>query len=162
MQKNEGIEIEGVDSGWMLWEISKTQLTQVVLQKGSKSKFVYKNSYSSDWLLLLYRPVHMTEGDELLMKKYPPPFGSDDRIAQILQEPTLTADNYCARMHSLLYIEEIAQYANISRSVVSLTTCICWTELANKLPLLCEILNWINFIFCYSISVADFVCLLPT
>ena len=53
------------------------------------------------------------------MKRYPAPFGSDFSISRVLLEPTLTADNYRARMHELLYVEEIAQYTNISRSVVS-------------------------------------------
>ena len=50
------------------------------------------------------------------MSRYPAPFGSDFRISPVLLEPTLTADNYRARMHDLLCVEEIAQYAIISRS----------------------------------------------
>jgi len=52
------------------------------------------------------------------MARYPAPFGSDFRVSRALLEPKLTADNYQARMHDLLYVEEIAQFANISRSVV--------------------------------------------
>jgi len=61
----------------------------------------------------------MTEDNEQLMSTYPAPLGSDFRISQVLLEPTLTADNYRTRMHDLLYVEEIAQYANIARSVAS-------------------------------------------
>jgi len=53
------------------------------------------------------------------MKRYPAPLGSPFRISPVLLESTFTADNYRARMHDLLYVEEIAQYANISRSALS-------------------------------------------
>jgi len=53
------------------------------------------------------------------MSRYPVPFGSDFSISPVLLEPTFTADNYRARMHDLLYVEEIEQYNKISRSVAS-------------------------------------------
>ena len=73
---------------------------------------------------ICHRPNHLSEDNEQLLKKYPPPFGSDFGISRVLLEPTLTSNNYRARMHDLLYVEEIAQYANISRSVG--TSVICW------------------------------------
>jgi len=71
-------------------------------------------------LLCLHRPAHLSGDNEQLMKKYLTPWGSDFRISQVLLEPAATTNNYRARMHELLYIEEIAQYHSISRSVVSL------------------------------------------
>ena len=70
--------------------------------------------FSMDWC----RPSHLSEDNERLMQQYPAPFGSDFRVSPVLLEPTLTADNYRARMHDLLYVEEIAQYATISRSAL--------------------------------------------
>ena len=55
------------------------------------------------------------------MSRYPAPFSSDFKISPVLLEPTLTADNYRARMHDLLCVEEIAQNAIISRSVASVS-----------------------------------------
>jgi len=63
------------------------------------------------------RPSQMLEDKDQLVSRYPSPVGSNFRISQVLLEPTLTADNYRARMHDLLYVEEIAQYASISRFV---------------------------------------------
>jgi len=60
----------------------------------------------------------LSEDVEQLMKRYPAPYSSDFRISQVLTEPAATTDNYRARMHELLCVEEIAQYANISRSVL--------------------------------------------
>lgn len=68
--------------------------------------------------MYLRRPSHLSEDNEQLVMKYPAPFGSDFTVSRVLLEPSLTADNYRARMHDLLYVEEIAQYANISRSVM--------------------------------------------
>jgi len=69
--------------------------------------------------MYLYRPAHLSEDVEQLMKRYPAPCDSSFRISQVLLEPAATADNYRARMHELLYVEEIAQHARISRSVAS-------------------------------------------
>jgi len=70
-------------------------------------------------LMYYRRPCHLSEENVQLMVKYPAPFGSDFEISPVLLEPTFTADNYQARMHDLLYVEEIAQYATISKYVVS-------------------------------------------
>ena len=57
----------------------------------------------------------MLEDDLQLTSLYPSPFGRDFSISPALLEPALTAANYRRRMHHLLYVEEIAQYAKISQ-----------------------------------------------
>jgi len=78
-----------------------------------------KDTSALMFLMYLCRPVHLSEDVEQLMKRYPAPYGCDFRISQVLLEPAATADNYRTRMHELLCVEEIAQYASISRSVVT-------------------------------------------
>ena len=78
----------------------------------------FQGHVASDDLMYLCRPTHLSEDTEQLMKRYPAPYGSDFRISQVLLEPVVTANNYWARMHELLYVEEIAQYAIVSRSVL--------------------------------------------
>jgi len=79
------------------------------------SRSISRYTLTSVNLLCSHRPSHMLEDKDQLLARYSSPVGSNFRISQVLLEPTLTADNYRARMHDLLYVEEIAQYAKISR-----------------------------------------------
>lgn len=117
------------------------------------------------WCIHMCRPSHLSEDNELLMKRFPTPLGSPFRISPVLLESTFTAANYRARMHDLLYVEEIAQYANISRSALSVfvtndislqSIFLCaflwifvafwlydWTELKHR-----KIVNWTRVLMC--------------
>uniref|UniRef100_A0A8C3B4M1 Uncharacterized protein n=1 Tax=Cyclopterus lumpus TaxID=8103 RepID=A0A8C3B4M1_CYCLU len=50
-----------------------------------------------------------------LLSRYQIPLSADQLFTQSVLDKTLTKDNYMARLHDLLYIEEIAQYKEVSK-----------------------------------------------
>ncbi|XP_043969739.1 probable helicase with zinc finger domain isoform X1 [Gambusia affinis] len=50
-----------------------------------------------------------------LLARYQIPLSADQLFTQSVLDKTLTKDNYQARLHDLLYIEEIAQYKEVSK-----------------------------------------------
>lgn len=52
-----------------------------------------------------------------LLSRYQIPLSADQLFTQSVLDKTLTKDNYQARLHDLLYIEEIAQYKEVSKWV---------------------------------------------
>lgn len=50
-----------------------------------------------------------------LLSRYQIPLSADQLFTQSVLDKTLTKDNYQARLHDLLYIEEIAQYKEVSK-----------------------------------------------
>uniref|UniRef100_A0A8C5HEK9 Probable helicase with zinc finger domain n=1 Tax=Gouania willdenowi TaxID=441366 RepID=A0A8C5HEK9_GOUWI len=50
-----------------------------------------------------------------LLTRYQIPLSADQLFTQSVLDKTLTKDNYQARLHDLLYIEEIAQYKEVSK-----------------------------------------------
>ena len=54
------------------------------------------------------------EEDLYLYQKYPMPQPSNFKPSRSVVEPTLTKLNYKTRMHDLLYIEEMAQFEQIT------------------------------------------------
>lgn len=55
------------------------------------------------------------EEDQDLLNLFPPPMAANFTISETLLEPNLKQKNYKTRMHDLLYIEEMAQFSNISK-----------------------------------------------
>ncbi|TRY67479.1 hypothetical protein TCAL_05962 [Tigriopus californicus] len=52
--------------------------------------------------------------DEILLRSYPHPQPSKFLATSNVKEPSLTRNNYIGRMHELLYIEEMAQFEQLS------------------------------------------------
>ncbi|KAJ3583227.1 hypothetical protein NHX12_034166 [Muraenolepis orangiensis] len=50
-----------------------------------------------------------------LLSRYQIPLSADQLFTQSVLDKTLTRANYQARLHDLLYIEEIAQYKEVSK-----------------------------------------------
>lgn len=50
-----------------------------------------------------------------LLSRYQIPLSADQLFTQSVLDKSLTKDNYQARLHDLLYIEEIAQYKEVSK-----------------------------------------------
>ncbi|XP_054723440.1 probable helicase with zinc finger domain, partial [Uloborus diversus] len=73
------------------------------------------------------RPYSLGEREECLLTCYPAPNGNKFTVTQSVMEPTITKNNYCARQHELLYIEEMAQYELLSRynvkALLNVTSC---------------------------------------
>ena len=65
--------------------------------------------------------------DELILKKYPAPKPAKFHVTQNVVDAHLTKQNYRGRMHELLYIEEMAQFANVSEFNV-----VCRLQLVSK------------------------------
>ncbi|XP_066291316.1 probable helicase with zinc finger domain isoform X2 [Branchiostoma lanceolatum] len=61
------------------------------------------------------KPADATENDKGLMSFYTPPASPEQLFTREVLEGPLTKNNYKGRMHDLLYIEEMAQYKEISR-----------------------------------------------
>lgn len=59
----------------------------------------------------------MAELERSLLSRYQIPLSADQLFTQSVLDKTLTKDNYQARLHDLLYIEEIAQYKEVSKWV---------------------------------------------
>uniref|UniRef100_A0A3P8RZT3 C3H1-type domain-containing protein n=1 Tax=Amphiprion percula TaxID=161767 RepID=A0A3P8RZT3_AMPPE len=57
----------------------------------------------------------MAELERSLLSRYQIPLSADQLFTQSVLDKTLTKDNYQARLHDLLYIEEIAQYKEVSK-----------------------------------------------
>uniref|UniRef100_A0A8C6UEP2 Probable helicase with zinc finger domain n=1 Tax=Neogobius melanostomus TaxID=47308 RepID=A0A8C6UEP2_9GOBI len=57
----------------------------------------------------------MAEMERSLLSRYQIPLSADQLFTQSVLDKTLTKDNYQARLHDLLYIEEIAQYKEVSK-----------------------------------------------
>uniref|UniRef100_A0A3Q2TFZ6 Probable helicase with zinc finger domain n=1 Tax=Fundulus heteroclitus TaxID=8078 RepID=A0A3Q2TFZ6_FUNHE len=57
----------------------------------------------------------MADLERSLLARYHIPLSADQLFTQSVMDKTLTKDNYQARLHDLLYIEEIAQYKEVSK-----------------------------------------------
>ncbi|KAJ3614092.1 hypothetical protein NHX12_017669 [Muraenolepis orangiensis] len=57
----------------------------------------------------------MGEMERSLLSRYQIPLSADQLFTQSVLDKTLTRENYQARLHDLLYIEEIAQYKEVSK-----------------------------------------------
>lgn len=57
----------------------------------------------------------MGDLERSLLSRYQIPLSADQLFTQSVLDKTLTKDNYQARLHDLLYIEEIAQYKEVSK-----------------------------------------------
>uniref|UniRef100_A0A8C6KTW6 Probable helicase with zinc finger domain n=1 Tax=Nothobranchius furzeri TaxID=105023 RepID=A0A8C6KTW6_NOTFU len=57
----------------------------------------------------------MADLERSLLSRYQIPLSADQLFTQSVLDKTLTKDNYQARLHDLLYIEEIAQYKEVSK-----------------------------------------------
>ncbi|CAL8257530.1 unnamed protein product, partial [Arctogadus glacialis] len=55
------------------------------------------------------------ELERSLLSRYQIPLSADQLFTQSVLDKTLTKENYQARLHDLLYIEEIAQYKEVSK-----------------------------------------------
>ncbi|OCT63161.1 probable helicase with zinc finger domain [Xenopus laevis] len=62
-----------------------------------------------------FEPNETTELDRSLLNRYQIPLSADQLFTQSVLDKTLTKCNYQSRLHDLLYIEEIAQYKEVSK-----------------------------------------------
>jgi len=65
------------------------------------------------------------ELERSLLSRYQIPLSADQLFTQSVLDKTLTRENYQARLHDLLYIEEIAQYKEVSKSVTPRSVFVC-------------------------------------
>ncbi|XP_034043995.1 probable helicase with zinc finger domain [Thalassophryne amazonica] len=71
---------------------------------------------SSCKTIVLFSPNEtMADLERSLLSRYQIPLSADQLFTQSVLDKTLTKDNYQARLHDLLYIEEIAQYKEVSK-----------------------------------------------
>ncbi|XP_036395751.1 probable helicase with zinc finger domain [Megalops cyprinoides] len=70
---------------------------------------------SSCKTIVEFGPNETMELDRSLLARYQIPLSADQLFTQSVLDKTLTRENYQARLHDLLYIEEIAQYKEVSK-----------------------------------------------
>uniref|UniRef100_A0A4W4ED35 Probable helicase with zinc finger domain n=1 Tax=Electrophorus electricus TaxID=8005 RepID=A0A4W4ED35_ELEEL len=70
---------------------------------------------SSCKTIVEFAPNENMELERSLLSRYQIPLSADQLFTQSVLDKTLTRDNYQARLHDLLYIEEIAQYKEVSK-----------------------------------------------
>lgn len=64
-----------------------------------------------------FGPSEFMELERSLLTRYQIPLSADQLFTQSVLDKMLTKENYQARLHDLLYIEEIAQYKEVSKYV---------------------------------------------
>ncbi|CAJ0916789.1 unnamed protein product [Ranitomeya imitator] len=62
-----------------------------------------------------FEPNETTELERSLLGRYQIPLSADQLFTQSVLDKSLTRTNYQSRLHDLLYIEEIAQYKEVSK-----------------------------------------------
>ncbi|KAM9456834.1 putative helicase with zinc finger domain isoform 2-T2 [Clarias gariepinus] len=62
-----------------------------------------------------FTPNENTELERSLLSRYQIPQSEDQLFTQSVLDKTLTRENYQSRLHDLLYIEELAQYKEVSK-----------------------------------------------
>uniref|UniRef100_A0A3B1IM46 Probable helicase with zinc finger domain n=1 Tax=Astyanax mexicanus TaxID=7994 RepID=A0A3B1IM46_ASTMX len=70
---------------------------------------------SSCKTIVEFVPGENMELERSLLSRYQIPLSADQLFTQSVLDKSLTRDNYQARLHDLLYIEEIAQYKEVSK-----------------------------------------------
>ncbi|XP_064180340.1 probable helicase with zinc finger domain isoform X2 [Anguilla rostrata] len=70
---------------------------------------------SSCKTIVEFGPNETMELERGLLARYQIPLSADQLFTQSVLDKTLTRENYQARLHDLLYIEEIAQYKEVSK-----------------------------------------------
>ncbi|XP_053231317.1 probable helicase with zinc finger domain isoform X1 [Podarcis raffonei] len=70
---------------------------------------------STSKTIVEFEPNDTTELDKSLLIRYQIPLSADQLFTQSVLDKSLTKSNYQSRLHDLLYIEEIAQYKEVSK-----------------------------------------------
>ncbi|GAB1296993.1 Probable helicase with zinc finger domain [Apodemus speciosus] len=70
---------------------------------------------SSSKTIVEFEPNETTDLEKSLLIRYQIPLSADQLFTQSVLDKSLTKTNYQSRLHDLLYIEEIAQYKEVSR-----------------------------------------------
>ncbi|XP_042639487.1 probable helicase with zinc finger domain [Orycteropus afer afer] len=70
---------------------------------------------SSSKTIIDFEPNETTDLEKSLLIRYQIPLSADQLFTQSVLDKSLTRSNYQSRLHDLLYIEEIAQYKEVSK-----------------------------------------------
>lgn len=70
---------------------------------------------SSSKTIIDFEPNETTDLEKSLLVRYQIPLSADQLFTQSVLDKSLTKINYQSRLHDLLYIEEIAQYKEVSK-----------------------------------------------
>ncbi|ELW67473.1 putative helicase with zinc finger domain [Tupaia chinensis] len=70
---------------------------------------------SSSKTIIDFEPNETTDLEKSLLIRYQIPLSADQLFTQSVLDKSLTKTNYQSRLHDLLYIEEIAQYKEVSK-----------------------------------------------
>lgn len=70
---------------------------------------------SSCKTIVEFTPNENMELERSLLSRYQIPLSADQLFTQSVLDKMLTRENYQSRLHDLLYIEEIAQYKEVSK-----------------------------------------------
>ncbi|KAJ7416845.1 hypothetical protein WISP_68213 [Willisornis vidua] len=70
---------------------------------------------STSKTIVEFEPNETTELEKSLLTRYQIPLSADQLFTQSVLDKSLTKANYQSRLHDLLYIEEIAQYKEVSK-----------------------------------------------
>uniref|UniRef100_A0A8C0ZXF9 Probable helicase with zinc finger domain n=1 Tax=Castor canadensis TaxID=51338 RepID=A0A8C0ZXF9_CASCN len=70
---------------------------------------------SSSKTVIDFEPNETTDLEKSLLIRYQIPLSADQLFTQSVLDKSLTKTNYQSRLHDLLYIEEIAQYKEVSK-----------------------------------------------
>lgn len=70
---------------------------------------------STSKTIVEFEPNETIELEKSLLIRYQIPLSADQLFTQSVLDKSLTKNNYQSRLHDLLYIEEIAQYKEVSK-----------------------------------------------
>lgn len=98
----------------LLWSCLLADLEHL-MQARQQLLMTAKRWDSSCKTIVDFIPNENMELERSLLSRYQIPLSADQLFTQSVLDKSLTRENYQSRLHDLLYIEEIAQYKEVSK-----------------------------------------------
>lgn len=96
-------------------DAASTEDLEYLMQARQQLLTTAKRWDSMSKTIVEYEPNETTEIERSLLSRYQIPLSADQLFTQSVLDKSLTKANYQSRLHDLLYIEEIAQYKEVSK-----------------------------------------------
>ncbi|CAI9614935.1 unnamed protein product, partial [Staurois parvus] len=96
-------------------DAASTEDLEYLMQARQQLLTTAKRWDSMSKTIVEFEPNETTELERSLLSRYQIPLSADQLFTQSVLDKSLTKANYQSRLHDLLYIEEIAQYKEVSK-----------------------------------------------
>ncbi|KAM9296423.1 putative helicase with zinc finger domain [Gastrophryne carolinensis] len=96
-------------------DAASTEDLEYLMQARQQLLTTAKRWDSMSKTIVEFEPNETTELERSLLSRYQIPLSADQLFTQSVLDKSLTRANYQSRLHDLLYIEEIAQYKEVSK-----------------------------------------------